>query len=52
MICYGQYVQNAKLVEICEKTVAANLDSITGQPAGHLTLLETLNGFIGNVNSR
>ena len=52
MVYYGQHVKSAELVEICEKTVVANIESITSQPGGYLTLLETLTGFIGNVNSR
>lgn len=28
MICYGEHIQSTELVNICEKTISANLDSI------------------------
>ena len=52
IICHGANIQNAELVEICEKTIAADIDQIAEIHSGYSVILDTLHGFLGTTHAR
>lgn len=47
IICHGANIQSAELIEICEKTIAADIDQIAELHGGFSVILDTLHGFLG-----
>jgi len=52
IICHGANMQSAELVEICEKTIAADIDQIAEVHNGFSVILDTLHGFLGAKTAR
>lgn len=52
IINYGEHIENAELVEICEKIIGTGLEKVIEQPKGYRNLLLALKGFALNIHTR